>query len=129
MWSSNVSQTRSRYQTHVILITFYVLITMLQNLDSLVSLTIDTWTDVDGKNFLSVTGHYIDAPSDSPKDWGLRATQLALTEVDGRHTGKNLARLVVRVVDQYGFRDKVRGLSEIIELTLRSCLDGLDYCR
>jgi hypothetical protein len=84
-----------------------------QDLKSLVSLTIDTWTDKEGLNFMSVTGHYIDAPKDSPQDWELHSVQLGLPRVEGRHTGNNLAQILVRVIDQYGMRDKVRYLCSI----------------
>jgi hypothetical protein len=80
----------------------------VQSLDSLISFTIDTWTDKDGFNFMSVTGHWIGAPPSSPQDWELRSSQLALTKVEGRHTGNNLSRIVVGVTDRYEIHDKVR---------------------
>jgi hypothetical protein len=67
----------------------------------------DTWTDTNGGNFMSVTGHWIGNTKAAPQDWTLRQAQLALVEVDGRHTGNNLARLVVQVIDRYGIRSKV----------------------
>jgi hypothetical protein len=67
----------------------------------------DTWTDTNGANFMSVTGHWINGTKAEPQNWTLRNAQLALVHVDGRHTGKNLARLVVEVIDRYGIRSKV----------------------
>jgi hypothetical protein len=67
----------------------------------------DTWTDRESLNFMSVTAHYIAAPEASPQEWELRSVQIALTRVEGRHTGENLARILVRVIDKYGFRHNV----------------------
>jgi hypothetical protein len=81
-----------------------------QDLDSLVSFTIDTWTDSEGINFMSVTAHWIGSPQSNPQAWELQLSQLALTRVEGRHTGQNLGRILVTVVDRYDIRDKVRFL-------------------
>jgi hypothetical protein len=87
-----------------------------------VSLTIDTWTNKNGDNFLSVTGHWI-------SDSRLRSAQLALTRVDGRHTGKNLARLLVQVIDCYGLQKKVLVQSKcIVTRLLMTITDRMDYC-
>jgi hypothetical protein len=78
---------------------------------------------------MSVTGHYIDAPKTSPRDWELRSAQLGLPKVVGHHTGKNLARILVQVVDRYGFRDKVGCLHTA--QAVRSdfiCSGWLDHC-
>jgi hypothetical protein len=56
---------------------------------------------------MSVTGHYIDAPKTSLRDWELHSVQLGLAHVNGCHTSKNLACILVRVVDRYGFQNKV----------------------
>lgn len=56
---------------------------------------------------MSVTGHWINALLSKPQDWELRSTQLALACVEGRHTGQNLGRILVGVVDRYNIRDKV----------------------
>ncbi len=56
---------------------------------------------------MSITGHYIDAPADRPKDWELKTEQLSFEEIKGRHTGKNMAEILVRTVDQYRIHGKV----------------------
>ncbi|KAJ6631849.1 hypothetical protein B0H10DRAFT_1937605 [Mycena sp. CBHHK59/15] len=60
-----------------------------------------------GDPFLGVTGHYIDAPADSPEDWSLKSEQLAYTPIEGNYSGDNLSRILVRTVDGYDLRDKV----------------------
>jgi hypothetical protein len=71
-----------------------------------VSLTTDTWTDDNSFNFMSITAHYINAPKENPQEWSLHTQQLALAHVEGQHTGKNLAHVLVKVVDNFHFRDK-----------------------
>ncbi|KAG0696310.1 hypothetical protein DFH29DRAFT_813150, partial [Suillus ampliporus] len=60
-----------------------------------------------GDPFLSVTGHYVHAPPDRPDDWKLQTEQLAFVPIEGRHSGANMANLLVRTVDRYGLREKV----------------------
>jgi hypothetical protein len=57
---------------------------------------------------MSITGRYIDFLPDSPHDWELREEQLAFTPVEGRHNSVNQAKVLVRTVNQYGLRGKVR---------------------
>jgi hypothetical protein len=72
-----------------------------------VSFTFDAWTSGPGDPFLSVTGHYINAPADKPQDWELKCEQLAFTPIEGNHSGANMANILVRTVDRYGIRNKV----------------------
>jgi hypothetical protein len=79
----------------------------LQLLPSKVSFTFDMWTLGPGDPYLSVTTHYIDTPADKPREWELRVVQLTFKHVEGRHTGKNIADILIEVVDHYGLRGKV----------------------
>ncbi|KAF7364524.1 HAT family dimerization domain-containing protein [Mycena venus] len=79
----------------------------LEDIPGQVSFTFDTWTSKTGDPFLRVTGHYIDAPVDSPEDWSVKSAQLAYTPIEGNHSGDNLSRILVRTVDRYDLRDKV----------------------
>ena len=79
----------------------------LKNLPCKVSFTFDAWTSQPGDPYLSITGHYIDAPADHPKDWELKTEQLSFEEIKGRHTGKNMAAVLVRTVDRYQIHGKV----------------------
>lgn len=67
----------------------------------------DAWTSKPGDPYLSVTAHYITAPPDKPDDWVLRTEQLAFKCIEGRHTGKNMARILADIIDCYGLRKKV----------------------
>jgi hypothetical protein len=71
----------------------------LNTLPSKVSLTFDAWTSQPGDPYLSIMGHYINAPADCLKDWQLRTEQLLFEEIKGRHTGKNMAEILVCTVD------------------------------
>jgi hypothetical protein len=73
----------------------------------LLSLTGDTWTTKSGKCFMSVTSHWIGASIECPSEWQLHSAQLGFAEVDGHHSGANLAQLVVRIIDRYDAREKV----------------------
>jgi hypothetical protein len=64
-----------------------------------------------GDPYLSITGHYIDAPADRPNDWELKMEQLSFEEIKGRHTGKNMAEVLSRTVDQYQIHGKVSSLN------------------
>jgi hypothetical protein len=73
-----------------------------------VSMTVDAWSSPAGDPFLSVTGHYINAPKDAPNDWALQNDQLAFKPLLGRHTGRNIGGVMMDVIDEYGLpREKV----------------------
>lgn len=80
---------------------------VLGNIEGKVSFTFDTWTSDSHDPYLSVTGHYIDAPVDKPQDWELKSEQLAFTHFEGNHSGANMANVLIRTVDRYGLRNKV----------------------
>ncbi|KAH7903283.1 hypothetical protein BJ138DRAFT_964298, partial [Hygrophoropsis aurantiaca] len=56
-----------------------------------VSFTFDSWTSDNGDPYLSMTGHYIDAPAKAPQDWELKCDQLTFTPIEGNHSGSNLS--------------------------------------
>jgi hypothetical protein len=64
--------------------------------------------------------HYIDAPVDKPSEWELKSKVLGFEELQGRHSGANIAAKVVEVLDQYEIRDKAS--SFICGLTVDSRL-------
>ena len=79
----------------------------LKNLLCKVSFTYDAWTLQPGDPYLSITGHYIDAPPSQPDDWELKTEQLAFEEIKGRHTGKNMAEIISHTVERYELQGKV----------------------
>ena len=63
----------------------------MQRVPSKISFTFDAWTSGPGDPYYSLTAHYIDAPVNCPSIWALRSEQLIFQEMQGRHTGKNMA--------------------------------------
>jgi hypothetical protein len=74
---------------------------------SKVLFTFNLWTLDPGDPYISITGHYIDAPMDKPHDWELKMEQLAFKNVKGQHTGKNIADILVETIDHYSICGKV----------------------
>jgi hypothetical protein len=79
----------------------------MEKISSKISFTFDAWTSTPGDPYLSLTAHYIDAPADCPDAWELKSEQLIFQEIQGRHTGKNMADLLGCALDRYGLRGKV----------------------
>jgi hypothetical protein len=73
---------------------------------SRVSITFDAWTSKAYDPYLAITAHYIDAPSDQPLEWELKSKLLGFEELQGSHTGANVAVKIIEVLDQYDIRDK-----------------------
>lgn len=65
-----------------------------------------------------MTGHYIAAPKNNPQAWALKSEQLAFSPFEGHHTGSNIAQVLIRVIDKYNIRTKVRLLSMDVVLAL-----------
>lgn len=70
-----------------------------QALVSKISFTFDAWTSEPGDPYLSITAHYIDTPPECPMDWELRTDQLAFKSIEGRHTGQNMANILINTID------------------------------
>lgn len=100
----------------------------LKRVPSKISFTFDAWTSAPGDPYLSLTSHFIDAPADHPNAWELKSDQLIFQEIQGRHTGKNMADILSRALDRYDLCGKVRGFTFLsVSLTTESFrrLDGL----
>lgn len=80
----------------------------LKECAGLVSFTFDSWTSDSGVPFMSITGHYIWAPKDSPQDWELRNEQLAFASLSGHHSGENIATILLEAIQRYDIENKVR---------------------
>jgi hypothetical protein len=82
----------------------------IQDIPGQISITFDTWTSDASDPYLGVTAHYIYSEADQPNEWELRSKVLGYTEIQGNHSGANTAAVILlRVVDQYRIRHKVRG--------------------
>ena len=80
----------------------------------------DTWSSEGNKdNYLSITAHYVDSPKDKPDQWVLKEVQLAFAELEGHHTGANIASILANVLKQYGICGKV---------TYVYCIRGMYRC-
>lgn len=73
----------------------------LRNAPGRISLTFDGWTSKIMTAYLAVTSHYID------EDWELHADLLSFEELDGSHTGENIAEVLYNIVDKAGIKEKV----------------------
>jgi hypothetical protein len=78
---------------------------IFENLDSKVSFTTDCWTSPNNLAFMGVTAHYIN------EDWELQVTTLDFIHLPGPHTGSNLHKCFVSVLETYGLETKTLGIT------------------
>lgn len=76
-----------------------------QDVPGKVSFTFDAWTSQVGDPYLSITGHFIHGTGAA---WKLHSEQLAFSPLPGRHSGANIGNAIMRTVDRYDLRGKVR---------------------
>jgi hypothetical protein len=79
----------------------------MNKIPSKISFTFDAWTSAPGDPYLSLTAHYIDAPVDRPSAWKLKSEQLIFQQIEGRHTGNNMADILSCALDRYQLHGKV----------------------
>ena len=79
----------------------------MNKVPSKISFMFDAWTSAPGDPYLSLTAHYIDAPADCPSAWKLKTEQLIFQQIEGRHTGKNMADILRCALDRYQLHGKV----------------------
>ncbi|CAI5956642.1 unnamed protein product [Closterium sp. NIES-65] len=70
-----------------------------------VSFTIDMWTSPNNRAWLVVTGHWID------ENYQLRTMVFEFREIHGRHTGKQMARVVEETMVQWGLETRCLGFT------------------
>ena len=68
---------------------------------SRISISFDAWTAPSGKAILGVVAHFID------KAGKRRSTLLALRQLQGAHTGENLAGSLLQIFDEYDIQKKI----------------------
>ena len=89
----------------------------------------DTWTSASGNPYLSLTCHFIDAHADHPNAWVLKTDQLIFEEIQGQHTGKNMADILSCALDRYNLHGKVISCFTFLSISLTiepfHRLDGL----
>jgi hypothetical protein len=70
--------------------------------------------------------HWVHSPKESPTEWSLRTLLLAFREVKGNHSGKNLAKVVMKILQEAGLTSKVCMVATYGAFKLIK-LDWLDY--
>ncbi|CAI5993635.1 unnamed protein product [Closterium sp. NIES-64] len=70
-----------------------------------VSFTMDMWTAPNNRAWLVVTGHWVD------KNFQLRTMVFEFREIHGRHTGKQMARVVEETVVHWGLEGRCLGFT------------------
>lgn len=73
----------------------------LQSTLGKISLTLDGWTSKNQIPFLGITAHWID------ENWKLNQITLEFYHLEGSHSGENLAKALVKVLNEYGILTKV----------------------
>lgn len=68
---------------------------------SKIHLTFDMWESPSKKGVVGIVAHFVD------QQWQLRTRLIALRRVAGSHTGENMVKHLIRVVDLYGIREKL----------------------
>jgi hypothetical protein len=62
---------------------------------------LDGWSSLSSCNpYLGVTVHWVHSAPESPTEWSLRTLLLAFWEVQGNHSGDNLAKIVLGIFDR-----------------------------
>jgi len=70
-------------------------------IDGRIGLTVDVWTSPNGFSVLGITCHWIDVK------WLLREMVLDASELKGPHSGENMARHVLEVLNEFHVSDRI----------------------
>lgn len=81
------------------------IVELMKKADSKIAFTIDGWSSVNGKSFYGITAHFLDA------DWVYHSLTLDFVPAKGEHTGKAIAELFFKSVEQFGFKEKIAGIT------------------
>jgi zinc finger BED domain-containing protein 1 (E3 SUMO-protein ligase ZBED1) len=79
------------------------------------SLTSDIWTSVNREAFLGLTVHYIDS------DWNLCNFLLDIIPFANKHTGANIAKEIMRVLEEFNISTKIIGLTTDNDSAMLAC--------
>src|SRR5271169_6822961 len=66
---------------------------VLQNSPGRISFTTDSWTSPNMNAFVSLTGHVV------LDDWTLFSTLIDFREIDGSHSGENMAEVIYTMLN------------------------------
>lgn len=79
----------------------------IQRIQCLISLTFNVETPKALNTYIYISAHYIYASNDKPDEWSLKTNLLGTVRIEDYGRGENATTLAMRIVDQYGIRDKV----------------------
>ena len=83
-----------------------------QSIPEQVSATLDGWSSLAHDPYLGVTVHWVHNPVESPTEWSLRTMLLTFQEVKGNHSGANLSKVVMEIINEAGLTSKVHVQSQ-----------------
>jgi hypothetical protein len=84
---------------------------LVTSIDSLVSIVYDGWSSKRRRSFASYSIQYIYSPPEDPYHWSLKSHLLDFHRTVGRHTGLMVGNDIIGVIQKFGLKDKVSGLS------------------
>jgi len=70
-----------------------------------ISIAVDAWTSPNKIAFLAIIGYWI------TDDWELKEVLLGFEHIQGAHTGENMARVIGRVLKDYGIEGQLLGFT------------------
>ena len=74
---------------------------MLRNALSSINITCDAWTSPNRQGMLATVSHFVD------ENVKLQTLLLSLKEIQGQHTGENMAQIVLETLDDYEIRNSL----------------------
>lgn len=88
-----------------------------------ISFTMDTWSDPDLKAYMAVTAHWMECQplqtsQTSKQKISLRADLIGFMNILGKHTGEQLAKVFLSIIDHLYISNKVSFLLKFIKLNL-----------
>lgn len=78
---------------------------ILQENNSKISSTIDSWTSIRSKSYYGITAHLID------KNWKMHSLALDFVPSKGNHTGLDIAKNFCNALDRTGLIEKIGGIT------------------
>ena len=92
---------------------------------SKVSVALDCWTNTTNHAFLAVVAYFIDV------DWNYQEVQLSFRQLQGHHTGYNIARIVRQIPEQFELEhrlftvttDNASNNSTMAKVLAQSCIE------
>lgn len=87
-----------------------------------ISLSLDAWSSQNGKPILAIIGHWI------TPEFSYREKVLEFTEIEGSHTGENMAYIVDGVLDELNLKRKLLAITSDNASSNLTMVSELYYC-